>query len=73
MVDHSNPKSFEWSIRSRDRIRRFHTRRGLSKKLLIGAVGALVAASFSVLGLLLFMDSSPDATQQLDIGLRLLR
>jgi len=73
MVGHSNFKSFECSTRSRNRIRRYHMRRGLSKKLLLGTVGALVVASFSVLGLLLLLDSAPDTTQQLDIGLRLLR
>ena len=73
MVDHWNPKSFQRSVHSGNRIRRFHMRRGLSKKLIFGAIGALAVASFSVLGWLLYLDSSPDTTQQLDIGLRLLR
>lgn len=73
MIAHATLSVLELPIRSRRRINRVRLRRGLSRNLLFGAVGALVVASFSVLGLLLFLDGSPDPTQQLEIGLRLLR
>jgi tetratricopeptide (TPR) repeat protein len=48
-------------------------RRGVSRNLLLSVVAGLVLASFSVVALLIYLNSSVDPTQQLDIALRLLR
>lgn len=73
MLEPTKPVRWRWALDYKQRSRRAHLRQGLSRNVLLGIVGALVVTSFSVLGLMLFMESEPDPTQQLEIGLRLLR
>jgi tetratricopeptide (TPR) repeat protein len=50
------------------------SRRGISRKVLLAALGGLMLlTSFSVLGFFIYTNPTPDASKQLEIGLRLLR
>lgn len=52
---------------------RLVVRKGISRNLILGGLAGLVLTSFSVLGLFIYTNSSPDHTKQLEIALRLMR
>jgi hypothetical protein len=60
-------------VHTRAMVDRVKHRRGITRNMLLAALGALVVSSFSVLGLYLYSYSEPDPSQQLEIALRLLR